>query len=164
MITSEQKQFFADVADEIVNHEEYQKLKLYTHHLCMTRYEHSMHVAYRAYYKALKCKKDVDYKSIIRGALLHDFYFYQREDAPKDHLKSHPALSLENNLKYFEINDLEKDIILSHMWPVGGPKPKFKESSIVNKSDKVCSIVEVVKIKKKFIENFRTFLEVYKLT
>ncbi len=162
-VTEEQKKYFADIADEIVNHVEYKKLKNYTHHLCMTRYEHSMHVAYRAYLRALKSKKNLDLKSLIRGALLHDFYFYQREEAPKTHLQTHPMLAVNNAKEYFELNELEIDIMKSHMWPMNSTMPKYTESRIVNKADKVSSMTEVVKFKKKFLEELRIVLEVYKL-
>ncbi|MFI3329388.1 MAG: HD domain-containing protein [bacterium] len=162
-VTEEQNKYFAEIADDIVNHVEYQKLKNFTHHLCMTRYEHCMHVAYRAYLKALKSKKQLDLRSLIRGALLHDFYFYQREEAPKMHLQSHPMLSVNNAKEYFELNELEIDIMKSHMWPVNSTMPKYKESRIVNKADKVSSMTEVVKIKKKFLAELRIFLDVYQL-
>lgn len=148
-ITTEQQMFFVDVAYDIINHEEYQKLKNLKHHHYLTRYEHSLHVAYRSFRIAIK-KNIVDLRSVIRGALLHDLYFYDRKVNPvKKHLKVHPNFSLENALKYFELNDIEKDIILSHMWPIGNVKPKYKSSKIVSKSDKVCSVVEVFGLKKK---------------
>lgn len=162
-VTNEQNQYFADIAEEIVCHEEYQKLKDFTHHLCMSRYEHCMHVAYRAYVKAVCSKKEVDLKSLIRGALLHDFYFYTREEAPKGHLKSHPLKAIENVTKFFDVNEIEKDIIVTHMWPIGGRKPKFIESNLVMKSDKVSAFAEVIKIKQTFLNDLRILLEQYKI-
>ncbi len=152
-ITNEQKKFFIEVAQSIITHEEYQKLKHLTHHHYLTRYEHCLYVAYRSYKKGLK-KNVVDLRSIIRGALLHDLYLYDRKETPvKKHLKVHPKTALDNALKYFEINNLEKDIILSHMWPIGSVKPKYISSKIVSKSDKACSLAEVFHLKKKLRNN-----------
>lgn len=160
-ITDEQNKFFIKIAEPIIKHEEFQKLKNYVHHYYMTRYEHCLHVAYRAYVKAVLSKKNVDLKSIIRGALLHDFYFYSKEDAPKDHLEVHPETSIENCVKYFEINEIEHDVIISHMWPVGRHKPIYKESFFVNKADKICAIVEIIRFRKKFLKQVRQLIEKY---
>lgn len=147
-LTKEQSEFFVEVASEIINHEEYQKLKEFTHHHYLTRYEHCLFVAYRSYVKGIQ-KNILDTKSLIRGALLHDFYFYDRKvDPVKKHLKVHPKAALESAQQYFEINELEKDIILSHMWPIGKDKPKYRASKIVSKSDKACSMSEVFGLKK----------------
>ena len=47
-------------------------------------------------------------------------------------LVNHPKIALENSIKYFDLNDLEQDIIKAHMFPVGKTVPKYLESWIVN--------------------------------
>ena len=67
---------------------------------------------------------------------------------------THPRTALENACKYFNLNEIEKDIIEKHMWPLTLRKvPKYKESVVVTMVDKYCSTKEtfsplVEKIKK----------------
>ena len=46
---------------------------------------------------------------------------------------------------YDELNDLEKDVIVKHMWPLTIKFPKYKESYIVTFVDKYCATVEFFK-------------------
>ena len=50
-------------------------------------------------------------------------------------LVNHPKIALENSLKYFDLNDLEQDIIKAHMFPVGKTIPKYLDSWIVTLVD-----------------------------
>ena len=52
---------------------------------------------------------------------------------------------VENSLKNFTLNDLEKDVIVKHMWPLTIKFPKYKESYIVTFVDKYCATVEFFK-------------------
>ena len=49
------------------------------------------------------------------------------------------------SLKNFTLNDLEKDVIVKHMWPLTIKFPKYKESYIVTFVDKYCATVEFFK-------------------
>lgn len=118
----------------------------FSHHLHFSRLDHSLHVSYQSY---LLCKKlGLDYRSAARGGLLHDFYFYDSRITKPDsgiHCFCHPAIALENAKAYFPLNELEKDIIVKHMWPVTISPPKYKESFIVTLMDKYCASREVAK-------------------
>ena len=87
----------------------------------------------------------LDYKSAARAALLHDLFFYDCEDKisrPKNHIKNHPKIALENANKLFNLNKKEQDIILKHMWPLTFSPPKYLESFIVTIVDKYCAFKE----------------------
>lgn len=150
VITLEQELYFLSIAQEIVNKIEYQELRKYNHHYTLSRYDHCFDVAYYAYVRALKSNRNLDLKSIIRAALLHDFFLYdlRKQSIPK-HLSSHPKTSLDNALEYFELNKLEHEIILCHMWPLSKERPKSKEAKLVNSSDKICSLYELLRLKKR---------------
>ncbi len=136
---------FLDVAIPIIEHEEYQKMKhIPHHHGCV--YDHCLDVAYFSYKVALRFNLDVE--STIRGALLHDFYLYKFKKA-KDknvlmegyrHSRTHPQIAITNALKYFQLNDKEKDIIKNHMFPLGFPRSS--EAWITTLADKTLAIVE----------------------
>lgn len=128
----------------ILDSDEFHKLKNYKHHHFTTRFHHSLNVSYYSY---RICKLlGWDYRSAARAGLMHDFYFFDntsRDENGTKLLKSHPFNALENSEKMFDLNDIERDAIVNHMWPLTSlTKPKFKESAAVSISDKFCAIVE----------------------
>ncbi len=127
---------------EILEHREFRKLENYTHHGRGSRRAHCVDVASLVF--VLSYKKDMDYVSATRGALLHDFFFYHRRfEGPRLHNFRHPALALERAREYFTLNAIEEDAILRHMWPVTAIPPKFPESALVSLADKIVAINEL---------------------
>ena len=136
---------FINIAGELINHPQLQRLKCYTHHIGTTRFTHSVKVAYLSYRIAKFLK--LDYNSALRGALLHDLFFYDYKEEGMGLLKhsfKHPEIALENALEICELNKIERDIILKHMWLADYKFPKYKESYVVTFADKFCAICEVV--------------------
>jgi uncharacterized membrane protein/HD superfamily phosphodiesterase len=139
---------FNSLIQDIYMHEEFMKLKQYYHHNSSI-YAHVRDVAYFSYRLCRYLK--LDYRSATRGALLHDFFLYdwRKHNEPdlareKYHGIEHPRIALDNARKYFELNEIEKDIILKHMWPLTIVPPKYKESFIVSFADKYLSSREFV--------------------
>lgn len=126
-----------------------QTLKNIPHHKSSNRLEHSLRVSYKAY--KLAKKKHLDYESTAIAGLLHDLYFNRINEMKtyKDKISlltnDHPKDAVRNAKKNFELNKLEEDIILSHMWPISKYVPKYKESFIVGYADKVCTYNDVKK-------------------
>ena len=137
------KEKFLKIINDILANKSIQNLKLYKHHYAYTRLEHCLSVSYYTY---VICKfLHLDYKSAARAALLHDLFFYDCEDKlsrPKNHIKNHPKIALENANKLFNLNKKEQDIILKHMWPLTFSPPKYLESFIVTIVDKYCAFKE----------------------
>ena len=145
---------FDEIIKDITENSNVSALKDHIQHINSSRYAHCREVAF---YTFLICKKlNLDYISAARGAMLHDFYFYDWrnkhvEGQKKFHLFRHPRIALENALDIFKLNDLEKDIIAKHMWPLTISLPRFAESYIVTFVDKYCATKEFfrfLKIKK----------------
>jgi uncharacterized membrane protein/HD superfamily phosphodiesterase len=139
---------FYQIIKDIYEHEEFMKLKEHYHH-DSSIYDHVMDVSYFSY-KACKFLK-LDYHSAARGALLHDFFLYdwRNHDIPdlpaeKFHGIEHPKIALNNARKNFILNDIEKDIVIKHMWPLTLVPPKYKESFIVSFADKYLASKEFV--------------------
>lgn len=137
------KEKFLEIINDILANKSIQNLKLYKHHYAYTRLEHCLSVSYYTY---VICNfLHLDYKSAARAALLHDLFFYDCEDKisrPKNHIKNHPKIALENANKLFNLNKKEQDIILKHMWPLTFSPPKYLESFIVTIVDKYCAFKE----------------------
>lgn len=121
-------------------------------HRTSNTYRHVSLVAKKCVEYALKKNLDVDYHSLIRGAFLHDLYFYDWRNNPDKklhHLTRHPKEALENARKYFELTPIEEDIIINHMWPITlFHFPKTVEGRIVNRMDKKITFKEVFSKKK----------------
>lgn len=54
----------------------------------------------------------------------------------------HPKEAVDNSMRVFGINEKEKDIIKSHMFPINISLPKYAESWIVSMVDKVVGSYE----------------------
>ena len=85
-------------------------------------------------------------------ALLHDFFLYdwhiekQNRQNEKRHAFKHSAIALKNANLHFDLNQIERDIISKHMWPVTKSLPRYTESLIVSIIDKYCAILETYDI------------------
>ena len=143
---------------EIIEKESYQQLKKFIHHGKVSTYEHSIAVARLCYEYAKKKKLDIDYKSLIRAALLHDYYLYDWHDKGKWHKPhgyKHPKIALHNAIKdYPDINEIEKDAILRHMFPLTLIPPKYKEGWILQKCDKKATLSDYKKKKEQMTQIF----------
>lgn len=153
-LSEEEQAYFAHCTNEILACELVQRMSEYEQHGSTNRLEHSLQVAQYSYWVSKKTKMKVDQKSLIRGALLHDFFLYDwrsKTDHEGIHGFSHPETALHNAKQHFEINETEADIIAKHMWPLTITKmPTCKESFIVCTIDKYCSIKENFNRVKKF--------------
>lgn len=135
------------IIDEILSNDEFKLLSRFFHH-DSSILTHAKKVAYASY----KISKYLgfDYISTTRGALLHDFFLYdwrKNEGRPYEggmHGFKHPKHALMNAEKHFKLNDIEKDIILKHMWPLTIVPPKYKESILVSFIDKYISSKETI--------------------
>ena len=126
---------FAGIAKPIIEHGDTSTL------------EHCVAVAYVSFYIAKKMHLRCDYNSLIRGALLHDYFLYDwhvADDSHKWHGFSHAQTALNNASKDFELTNIEMDIIAKHMFPLNIKPPKYRESYIVSLADKICSSYETI--------------------
>ncbi len=113
-------------------------------------YWHSFFVACMSLLIAKTFRMKVDERSLVRGALLHDYFLYDwhvKDDNHFLHGFRHAKRSLKNAERDFELNDIEKDIILKHMFPLNiTTPPLYKESTIVCIADKICATLEIVSV------------------
>lgn len=131
---------FASIINPIIEIDEFKKMKNITHH-GMTRYDHSMRVAYFSYKVTKKLR--LDYKEVTEAALLHDFFLDEVDDLNRvKRLREHPNRAVENASKYMDLSDKQKDIIRTHMFPVTFTPPKYLESWIVDIVDDAAAVYE----------------------
>ena len=146
-MTSKQKNEFETYISDIVLNKKFNQLNKEIHH-GITRYEHSMRVAKYSYIFCNRFNKK-NKKDVTRAALLHDFFVNSDmgDQSGSKKLGNHPEVALENAKKYFEINDIQEDIIVKHMFPVTKTMPKYKESWLVSIVDKLVGTYEMVRFK-----------------
>jgi uncharacterized protein len=139
--------FREDIA-EILDAPEIQKMKDHIQHGKVSVFSHSVAVADYSCRLAKKMRMNVDFRSLARGALLHDFFLYDwHDDWDKFHGFRHPQIALENADNKFELNKKERNIIRKHMWPMTFTNfPTCKEAWLVCIVDKYCSLLETFKI------------------
>jgi len=139
---------YNSIVKDILANAEFMKLDNFFHHNSSIL-EHAKVVSYVSY---RICKYlNLDYVSAARGGLLHDFFLYdwRNHDEPELHRDryhgiEHPRIALENSMKHFTLNDVEKDIILKHMWPLTIVPPRYQESYVVTFVDKYVSSREFI--------------------
>ncbi len=137
---------FIELAETIVHHPEYSKMKDIGHHSASV-YAHSVNVAYFSY--RIAHRLGLDKTSTARGGLLHDFYLYKFDEQRSSkylfidafkHTIQHPRVALRNAEKHFHLNRTERNIIRSHMFPAG--LPKSPEAMVVTMVDKGLAVYE----------------------
>ncbi len=135
---------YIGIVRDILYNEEFSKTKEIVHH-GLDRMGHSLRVSYYSY--KISMALGLDYKSVARAGLLHDFFLQNNQKSAllerAQTLVKHPQYAVENASKEFELNDLEKDIITTHMFPVSPKIPKYLESWVVNLVDDVIAVAEV---------------------
>ena len=112
---------FNEIAQPILENEEYQRRQGFAHHAGLSDYDHSLQVASLAY--TLANKLGLDSNQVVIGALLHDFYYedwmaiYYDDKMPDKHGWMHPIWALENAAINFPnlINERIIPIIMDHM-------------------------------------------------
>lgn len=144
-------QEFKEIIKDITENSSVVSLKEHVQHMKGSRYKHCYEVAYYTY--VITKRLGLDYISATRGAMLHDFYFYDWRNKGVEgqkhfHAYRHPRIALNNATENFDLNNLEKDIILKHMWPLTIRLPRFSESYIVTFVDKYCAMREFFKFLK----------------
>ena len=108
--------------------------KSYIQHGSTSVYEHSVKVAYTSLYFARRFRLNIDEKSLIRGALLHDYFLYDWHEKDKSHRLHgfyHPSTALRN-------------MIVRHMFPLTPIPPRYKEAWILCLADKYCATIETL--------------------
>lgn len=128
-------------AEDILYSETMLSTKKHLQHGNTSVYDHSVSVAVTSLYLADEYHVAVNRRSLIRGALLHDYFLYDWHDRPKEyrpHGFTHADTALKNAQRDFQINELEAEMIYCHMFPMNILRvPLHKESMILCIADKI---------------------------
>lgn len=121
--------------------------KGFRQHGTVSVYEHSLRVAVMCVMIAAMLPFRTDLTSLVRGALLHDYFLYDwhsHDSSHRFHGFIHAKRAFRNANRDFTLNRIEKNMILSHMFPMNTVIPKYRESVILCTADKLCAIRETL--------------------
>ena len=116
----------------------------------MTVYTHVTSVARASLFFAERLGRvgvSVDRASLLRGALLHDYFLYDWHDPDPSHRLHgfrHPFFALARAEEDFELTPRERNIIVRHMFPLVPVPPTCREAWIVCLADKWCALRETM--------------------
>lgn len=139
---------------DIINSDNFKMTQAHIQHGNVTVNEHCRYVAIYSLILnsilGLHCNK----RDLIRGSLLHDYFLYDWHD--KEYLAKrkrfhgfrHPGIALQNADKEYDLTDIQRDIIIKHMFPLVIMPPIYRESWVVTAADKYCSFMETVRMHK----------------
>lgn len=155
-ISEKDKACIVRYLSSIIDTPQAQSMKTFIQHGHITTYTHVLNVV------CMSCKVDEklhahsDKQSLIIGAFLHDYYLYDWHDPTSNdglHGFRHPVRALQKAQEQFVLNPKEKNIIVSHMWPLTITRiPKCREAAIVCLSDKLCALYETILKDKKLFD------------
>ena len=138
---------FIELTRELLDSEPVRMMGRWKHHGPVTTLDHSLFVAFSTYRVARLLRMDV--RAAVRGALLHDLYLYDSKDKsahPGNQCFDHPRFAARNAAALTPLSPKERNIILSHMWPLGGALPRSLEAWMVDLVDTICAGLEVSRI------------------
>ena len=114
----------------------------------VTVYEHSVAVALMCLRLAALLHLRTNTRSLVRGALLHDYFLYDWHVKVKGrplHGFWHARWAMANAQRDFGLNPIERNMILSHMFPMNRTLPRYRESVLLCTADKICATRETVR-------------------
>ena len=118
----------------------------FTQHRTTTTRAHCVAVAYTSCRIAEVLGISVDWDSLIRGALLHDYYLYDwhiSKGRQRWHGFRHPGIALRHAESELSLSRRERNMILRHMFPLTPVPPTCREAWIVCLADKICALREI---------------------
>ncbi|MCR5207301.1 MAG: HD domain-containing protein [Eubacterium sp.] len=144
---------YLEYTGDLLSNELVESMKTFHHHKEITTHFHSVYVSYTVF-KATQRLKLADAREITRAALLHDFYLYEwyTEKHEEYHMTYHPKESVKNIEKTFgKLSDMQRNMILSHMFPMGVERPRCVGAWLLTLADKHCASEDYTHASSKFI-------------
>ncbi len=146
MRKNDEKRFFGILRD-LEQDPRVRKLECYRQHKGNTTFRHCRSVAVASFRMAQRLGWRVDERALARGAMLHDYHLYTRQNKllhSLRHLVEHPKRACRNASRAFALSGKERNIIESHMWPLTPLRvPRSKEALLVMLADKYCAFREM---------------------
>ena len=162
MVLLKYHELFIECLADLLAAEPVLRMRNFVQHSDVSCLEHCVCVAYLSL--ILGRAMGVNVRRATRGALLHDLFLYDWHHHKRKgfwpHGFTHPAQALQNARRYFELDPVEEDVILKHMWPLTlRHMPLTPEAAVVCLADKLCAVAEVFGIYRRMRPQILAFME-----
>ena len=147
-LSSRLRRLLADTIRELAMQGRFYEEKEAMQHGSTTIYRHSVHVAYVSLFLMEKWQFPMDEASLVKGALLHDYFLYdwhENDASHRLHGFRHPGTALRNATRDYALNQREKNTIARHMFPLTPIPPQCREAWLVCLADKWCAMEETLR-------------------
>ena len=144
-LTAKEQSFFLRLLIKVAAGTELLRMDAYIQHGDTSTLWHSIAVAYFSFLLARRLRLHCQWRSLICGALVHDYFLYDWHIPVKGrrfHGFTHPGEALQNARRDWRPDAVQRDIIEKHMFPLTLKPPRFLESGLVCLVDKGCSLGE----------------------
>ncbi len=154
MNSEKQKQLiygYCDAVGDLLCSDAVQQMRQYPHHKTVSTFHHSVYVSFLTY--RLCNTLHLHTAEATRAALLHDFYLYNWyvEKHGEYHVWYHPKTAVKNAEHYFgALTERQKNMILSHMFPLFVEPPKTKEAFVLTFADKIGATKDLIGLSKRY--------------
>lgn len=147
-LSPRRQKLLANTIRELAHEGRFYEEKAAMQHGCTTIYQHSIHVAYVSLFLMEKWHIPLDEISLVKGALLHDYFLYdwhENDASHRLHGFHHPNTALRNALRDYKLNKREENMIARHMFPLTPIPPGCREAWLVCLADKWCAMKETLR-------------------
>lgn len=137
---------YINLTNDLLSDELVESMKNYRHHQDTNTHFHSVYVSYTVM-KMCNALNVINTREIVRASLLHDFYLYQwyTEKHDEYHIWYHPKEAVKNIEEHFgKLTEVQKNMILSHMFPTCVEFPKSKGAWLLTLADKKCATEDYI--------------------
>lgn len=148
LLSSRLQRLLADTIRELAMQGRFYEEKEAMQHGSTTIYRHSVHVAYVSLFLMEKWQLPMDEASLVKGALLHDYFLYdwhENDASHRLHGFRHPGTALRNAMRDYNLNQREQNMIAQHMFPLTPIPPQCWEAWLVCLADKWCATEETLR-------------------
>ncbi|MDO5132845.1 MAG: HD domain-containing protein [Eubacteriales bacterium] len=137
------------IFSEMKDDDRVQQMRSFTAHGKVNTFDHCCSVASLSSRINRALKLHADEETLLKGAMLHDYYLYdwheEDDGSHKWHGFKHARTAARNAKRDFAIDDKTEQVILSHMWPLNVSRiPRSREAWIVCVADKCVSLKETL--------------------
>ena len=144
---TEREQLYA-ILEKYDQNPKVQQMREFIQHGDVTTYQHCKNVVLVSCWLNHRLHLGADETSLAVSAFLHDFYLYDWHNCSNIthwHGFKHPLIARYNADAVFRLNEKERNIIQTHMWPLTITQlPRCREAYLVCLADKMSSSWETV--------------------